>query len=609
MFKCSYRERWHSTLPVATSIKGSAQFTFCPTSLFANRKIQIRRRPGQWSNSRVRCNANSLSSSVKQGFALTGMSVQKDAARVAYVVSSELIHFSDLLPSNLGRSTLVHSLAYHLDLLDLSRLPKNDPSDTPSERRALSRDQLTAKLHGTTESEHNQEQSRRRAVVYEPCPATRAQMTAYHEAAFIDQLSDNAGQEDKSEQGSPRKKAKHVHTNGTLASHPDFSTPGSSHSSNKASVNNQFGLQDDCPPFEGLSDHVALVAGASITAAELVATGEADVAIAWDGGRHHAKKQSASGFCYVNDAVLAILALRKPRKVRTPAAASDETSTMPKTIVKRFDRVMYIDLDLHWGDGVEEAFYTSPNVLTLSIHHFAPGFFPCYAASTAPTEHGPPGSLTAEAGSGNKSINIPLGLGTSDVTLERIMEIAVQPLYQCWDPEVVVVQCGVDGLAEDPMNIWNLSTSAYVRAIQTVLSWRKPTVLLGGGGYKSENAARCWSLITAACLDRLSEESTRRSPPKALQTPLPLTSQENPRDQHTKDHTPTGASSSSDLARVSGNTLIPDHRHWPRYAPEYTLEVRAGEQIDQNDETHFQNIQKQIQQHIDTITAGRKSHR
>eukprot|EP01083_Nonionella_stella_P068783 182878_1 len=116
----------------------------------------------------------------------------------------------------------------------------------------------------------------------------------------------------------------------------------------------EYGLFDDCYIFPELFEYMKWVAGASITAVECLKSGS-QIAINWGGGRHHAKRAEASGFCFVNDIVLAILSLLEDPK---------------------FERVLYIDLDIHHPDAVEEAFEFSDKVFTLSFHHFAKTFFP-----------------------------------------------------------------------------------------------------------------------------------------------------------------------------------------------------------------------------------------
>jgi histone deacetylase 8 len=115
----------------------------------------------------------------------------------------------------------------------------------------------------------------------------------------------------------------------------------------------EFGLESDCPVFEGMEEYVKWVAGGSISAAQALCENKYDVAVFWDGGRHHAGRSHAAGFCYVNDIVLAIFQLHHV-----------------------FQKVLYIDIDIHHGDGVEKAFELSPRVFTLSFHRFDAGFFP-----------------------------------------------------------------------------------------------------------------------------------------------------------------------------------------------------------------------------------------
>ncbi|SPO28932.1 related to histone deacetylase [Ustilago trichophora] len=549
------------------------------------------------------------------------MSVVTHPPRVAYIASGDLVSYSDLLPSNKGRSSLVHSLAYHLDLLDLQSLDQDHQGIASSNRSEKSKLLSAIAADASSPDSPISNQNTRRATVYLAHPATDQQLTSYHDSSFVNQLSRDlqAGNLESPSSSKRRKLSRSPSPSRSSSPSPTSETDSSSSAElhlrpsssvsapsrqpryKRPSTKNQFGLQDDCPTFSGLHRHISLVAGASITAAELLATRQADIAIAWDGGRHHAKKDRASGFCYVNDVVLAILALRRPRKLVVtttipPNSEQGEAETIRKTTIKRVQRVLYLDLDLHWGDGVEEAFHTSPDVVTLSIHHYATGFFPCYATSNHPDRFGPPGSLRGDPGVGKNCLNIPLSVGASDDTLERVMENTVQPLVDVWQPEMVVVQCGVDGLAGDPMAVWNLSASAYVKAIQRVLGWKKPTLLLGGGGYNSPNAARCWSLIIAVCLDRFHDHSKRHAAKPNTDNPTPLIQQQThiPNDNNKTNKGPD---------TIGFDTPIPDHKFWPNYAPEYTLNVAAGEMIDQNDESTFESIDKVFSKHIQNLSS------
>jgi len=108
---------------------------------------------------------------------------------------------------------------------------------------------------------------------------------------------------------------------------------------------------EDCPVFDGLYEFCQLSAGGSVAAAVKLNKQASEICINWGGGLHHAKKSEASGFCYVNDIVLGILEL-----------------------LKYHQRVLYIDIDVHHGDGVEEAFYTTDRVMTVSFHKYGEYF-------------------------------------------------------------------------------------------------------------------------------------------------------------------------------------------------------------------------------------------
>eukprot|EP01052_Picozoa_sp_SAG31_P047641 SAG31_NODE_9625_length_1249_cov_1.373913_1_plen_236_part_01 len=168
--------------------------------------------------------------------------------------------------------------------------------------------------------------------VLRPCKLDRAMLKSWHDEAYIDYLGKHSlGQA--------------VRT-GTLTDE-----------------DRSFNLRDDVesPTFDGVFDYSQLCAGGSIGAAQKICDGVADIAINWAGGLHHAKKGGAAGFCYVNDAVLAINELlRKTEDGRR----------------KKYTRVAYIDIDLHHGDGVEQAFSRFPNVMTVSFHKYDGKFYP-----------------------------------------------------------------------------------------------------------------------------------------------------------------------------------------------------------------------------------------
>ncbi|KAI1798400.1 histone deacetylase complex protein [Ganoderma leucocontextum] len=237
-----------------------------------------------------------------------------------------------------------------------------------------------------------------------------------------------------------------------------------------ATVNSQqteYGLEEDCPTFPHLPDYVRLVAGATLAAAKALKEDSADVSICWDGGRHHAQKAQASGFCYVADCVLAILTLKRAL-----------TATPERPLLK--PRVMYLDFDLHFSDGVFEAFLGS------SAGSSSP--------QTPPDPDFDPFTLSLP----------PLERGASNKTFHRIWPL-VERVKDAFQPHYVVVQCGADGLAGDPYATWNWSLDGEGSmgwCIGQVCGWRSATLLLRGGGYNSPNVARAWTQLTSIALER-----------------------------------------------------------------------------------------------------------
>ncbi|XP_025947227.1 histone deacetylase 8 isoform X7 [Apteryx rowi] len=231
----------------------------------------------------------------------------------------------------------------------------------------------------------------------------------------------------------------------------------------------EYGLGYDCPATEGIFDYAAAVGGATITAAQCLLDGKCKVAINWPGGWHHAKKDEASGFCYLNDAVLGILRLRQ-----------------------KFDRILYIDLDLHHGDGVEDAFSFTSKVMTVSLHKFSPGFFPGTGDVT-----------DVGLGKGRYySVNVPIQDGIQDEKYYQICETVLKEVYAAFNPDAVVLQLGADTIAGDPMCSFNMTPEGVGKCLKYVLQWQLATLILGGGGYNLANTARCWTYLTGVILGR-----------------------------------------------------------------------------------------------------------
>jgi histone deacetylase 1/2 len=229
----------------------------------------------------------------------------------------------------------------------------------------------------------------------------------------------------------------------------------------------------DCPGFEGLLDYCQLTAGSSLDAADLIIAGEGDIAINWMGGFHHARKTSASGFCYINDIVLCILEL-----------------------LRVYPRVLYLDIDVHHGDGVEEAFYHTNRVMTVSFHQYAKDFFP---------ETGHISSVGEGAGRGF-SVNVPLRSGMDNLSYVTLFTRVMTRVMDSYRPDVVVVQCGADSLSKDLLGGMNLSVRGHGECLEVMKRFGVPLILLGGGGYTIENVARCWTYETGLMLGRQIED-------------------------------------------------------------------------------------------------------
>ncbi len=219
---------------------------------------------------------------------------------------------------------------------------------------------------------------------------------------------------------------------------------------------------DDCPVFRGMYEYAAMACGASLTGAELIRRKECSIAFNPSGGFHHAGPDYASGFCYLNDVVLACLRLRKS-----------------------FDRVLFLDVDVHHGDGVQNAFYERSDVCTISMHESGRTLFP---------GTGFVGEIGEGEGRGY-SVNVPLPPGTGDDLYLKAFRSAVLPLVRAYDPQVVVVELGMDGLSGDPLAHLNLSNNAYAEVVQEVMALDRPVLATGGGGYHPRNTARAWALV------------------------------------------------------------------------------------------------------------------
>lgn len=220
----------------------------------------------------------------------------------------------------------------------------------------------------------------------------------------------------------------------------------------------------DNPVFDGVYDWSRLITGASLQAADLVARGECDIAFNIGGGLHHAMARRASGFCYLNDPVVAIMSLLKKGK-----------------------RVAYIDIDAHHGDGVQDAFYATDRVLTISIHETGTILFPGTGFEN-------------ETGTGEGegySVNIPMPPTADDELFVYAFDEIVPPLINTFNPDFVVTQLGVDSFHGDPLAHLNYTTNGFCKVVRRIKEISPKWVALGGGGYNIANVAKAWTLAWA----------------------------------------------------------------------------------------------------------------
>lgn len=218
----------------------------------------------------------------------------------------------------------------------------------------------------------------------------------------------------------------------------------------------------DCPAFDGLYDYACWASGASVSGMKRLVEDKADVAFNPSGGYHHAFRARAAGFCYVNDIVLACLEGRKAGK-----------------------RILFLDIDVHHCDGVQDAFYSSSDVMTVSMHESGKTLFP---GTGSEKERG------TGAGEGY-TVNIPLPVGTYDDAYERAFRGIAVPAIERFDPDIIVVESGMDALAGDPLAHLHLTNNTHAHIIDRVLQFGKPTLVTGGGGYDVENTVRGWALV------------------------------------------------------------------------------------------------------------------
>ena len=199
------------------------------------------------------------------------------------------------------------------------------------------------------------------------------------------------------------------------------------------------------PIFPEVFSRPATACGATLAAVELLLGGDDASGIVHSpaGGTHHGRRDRAAGFCYFNDVVLGILRL----------------------LDRGVARVLYVDLDAHHGDGVEDAFRDEPRVLTISVHE---------------RDRWPHTGTIADQGPSWRNLPVPAGFNDSELAF--LLDEALLPIGQAFAPEVVVIQSGADALADDPMTKLALSNGALWGAVDRVRRLAPRALVLGGGG-------------------------------------------------------------------------------------------------------------------------------
>ncbi len=295
----------------------------------------------------------------------------------------------------------------------------------------------------------------------------------------------------------------------------------------------------DCPPFTDMHEVSAAVAGGSLRAVESIMRGDVEHAQHPGGGLHHAMPGRAAGFCIYNDPALAIARARRDGL-----------------------RVMYIDLDVHHGDGVQAIHWDDPGVLTFSIHETGRALFP---------GTGEVGEIGEGVAAGS-SVNVPLLPGTGERAWIAALESLLPELAATFGPDLIVSQHGADSHAWDPLAHLNVTTTAHGTAARLVdrlahLHAGGRWLATGGGGYDSYRVVpRTWALtwlagahrevpssVPEAWRERWAAEGARYG-----QAPLPTTFEDLPNAGLTFDAAQEAAEAqSAGVAALVRRTLVP----------------------------------------------------
>ena len=267
------------------------------------------------------------------------------------------------------------------------------------------------------------------------------------------------------------------------------------------------GLLDagDTPAFKGCFEATSLVVGASLEACDKIMNGKFAHAFNPSGGLHHAHPERASGFCIFNDPAVSVNYLRKKYNV---------------------NRIVYLDIDAHHGDGVMYGFYRDPSLLDIDFHENGKYIFP---GTGFPDE-------TGEDEAKGFKLNVPLLPGTGDEAYMKAFHKLVPKAVSKFRPEIILIQCGADGHADDRLAHLRLTTNTYREVVSEMHSLAHELcdgrlLLFGGGGYTLANVPRVWTVAFATLAGK---ELDNRIPERWSREFSKLTGEESPKDLHDK---------------------------------------------------------------------------
>ena len=230
----------------------------------------------------------------------------------------------------------------------------------------------------------------------------------------------------------------------------------------------------ECPVTKGVFKYHNLAAGATIAGVNLLVRDGKDIVFSPTGGFHHAGPDFASGFCYINDINIAI-----------------------NKLLKKGKRILYVDIDAHHADMVQETFYSNPDVMKISFHESGKTLFPWKTG------------FENEIGSGKGkgyNINFPLPENTGDEEFLWGFERVFSPVASAFRADITFAIIGVDIISSDPLAHLQLTNNAFIKAVKIIKKASPKLLALGCGGYLPDNIERSWTLAWAAMNDLEAKE-------------------------------------------------------------------------------------------------------